>query len=149
MWSKDGKSFQPKLCDFSLLLGVPGSAKKTVIGEHKGYNFSPFVGHTGEEEVKIPFDGAKYADTYIVVKWDIQLTKEKKKEHERTRESILGSSAVQGGSTSVVGKGADLAEVVGNPEKIKEIIEKAMALEAENAELEKNVELYMKAKDSM
>ena len=99
--------------------------------------------------MKIPFDGAKYADTYIVVKWDIQLTKEKKKEHERTRESILGSSAVQGGSTSVVGKGADLAEVVGNPEKIKEIIEKAMALEAENAELEKNVELYMKAKDSM
>ena len=127
MWSKDGKSFEPKLCDFTLLMSVKdalGGVRKATIGERKGYNFAPFVGHTGDEEVKIVFDTAKFADTYIVVKWNIQLTKEKKAEKEKERASIL-MSAPTGGSTSVVGPGAELADVINHPEKIKEILEKA------------------------
>ena len=124
MWSKDGKSFQPKFCEFALFIQESGSTKKITIGEHKDYNFAPFVGHTGEEEVKIEFAEAKYADTYIIVKWDIQLTKEKKADHDRVRESLIGHPSDQGGSTSVVGKGAELADVLNHPEKIKEVIER-------------------------
>jgi len=89
MWSKDGKSFEKKTCDFALQMSIPGSAKKATIGEKKGYNFAPFVGHTGEEEVKIPLDKCTFPDTYITVKWNIQLTKEKKAEHDKERMSIL------------------------------------------------------------
>ena len=59
------------MCDFSLVTETNKKNKTKSIGDIKNCNMAPFIGHTGDDEVKMTFNGAKYPNTYIVIRWNI------------------------------------------------------------------------------
>ena len=147
MYTNDGgKTFDKKTCDFELFMKKDG--KNKLIGENRGYNLSAHVGESGDEEVQIPLQSppkSQVKDCYLVVKWDIQQSTQDKKEFDKSRESMIDSL----GSTSVMGRGAEIHQLVNQPERLKELLEKHSDLNKSNSALEKDIEIYTNVKDNL
>lgn len=77
-WTKDGKIFEKKTCDFIInMIDEDTNDSSQKIGEVKDYDMSSFV-KKNDIETTILFAGAKFESTELTVKWTIQPAKETK-----------------------------------------------------------------------
>ena len=74
-YSKDGISWEPKMCEFKLLEHFTGGETKEVA--RIDYNMSPFVYYTTHTE-KIEFEDSTYPNTYVEAVWTIHDTDKSK-----------------------------------------------------------------------
>ena len=74
-YSKDGISWEPKMCEFKLVEHLAGGETKEVA--KVDFNMSPYVYYTTHTE-KIELESSLYGNTFIEAVWTIHDTKESK-----------------------------------------------------------------------
>jgi hypothetical protein len=135
-YSKDNITFEKKMCNFIVMKVGDGDYQTEVANIE--VNMAEYVNHhDSPQHINIPSDD--YPGLFLDVMWTIVET-------DGTKGGIDRGSTI-GGSGLDLGFGSDVSKL--SEEQLMEIFEKARALEDQNADLEKQIDLVISAKNNL